>query len=89
VGFQGHFIVGSTPSKAIQVSNLQAFTALGVEVAMTELDIRMETPSTTDLLQQQSTDYQTTVSACLAVTGCVGITVWDFDDKVSFTRFTL
>lgn len=83
VGFQSHFIVGSTPSKAAQVANLQSFTALGVEVALTELDIRIKLPSTAALLKQQSTDYQNTVEACLAVDGCVGITVWDFDDKVS------
>jgi endo-1,4-beta-xylanase len=83
VGFQSHFIVGSTPSKASQISNLESFTALGVEVALTELDIRMQLPSTAASLKQQSTDYQNTVEACLAVDGCVGITVWDFDDKVS------
>ncbi|TVY84679.1 Endo-1,4-beta-xylanase D, partial [Lachnellula suecica] len=74
VGFQAHFIVGSTPSKAVQVANLQSFTALGVEVAITELDIRMTLPSTAALLSQQSTDYQNTVAACLAVKSCVGIT---------------
>ena len=83
VGFQSHFIVGSTPSTAVQVANLQSFTALGVEVAITELDIRMTLPSTTTLLSQQSTDYQSTAAACLAVKNCVGVTVWDFDDKAS------
>jgi endo-1,4-beta-xylanase len=82
VGFQSHFIVGGTPSMATQVKNLQAYTALGLEIAITELDIRMKLPSTTALLNQQSTDYQTTVGACVAVVGCVGVTVWDFDDKV-------
>lgn len=82
VGLQSHFIAGSTPSKSSQVSNLQSFTSLGVEVAITELDIRIELPVTTSNLAQQSTDYQTTIDACLAVDGCVGITVWDFDDKV-------
>lgn len=88
VGFQSHFIVGSTPSKAVQVANLQSFTALGVEVAITELDIRMTLPSTTALLSQQSTDYQNTVAACLGVTNCIGITVWDFDDKASPSTYT-
>lgn len=83
VGFQSHFVVGSTPSTNVQVANLQSFTALGVEVAITELDIRMTLPSTASLLSQQSTDYKNTVAACLAVKNCVGITVWDFDDKVS------
>jgi len=88
VGLQSHFIVGSTPSKTSQISNLRSFTGLGVEVAITELDVRIELPVTTSNLAQQSTDYQTTIDACLAVEGCVGITVWDFDDKYSWVPST-
>ena len=88
VGFQSHFIVGSTPSETTQISNLRSFTALGVEVALTELDIRMKLPSTAASLSQQKTDYQTSISACVAVDGCVGITVWDFGDKYSWVPST-
>jgi endo-1,4-beta-xylanase len=88
VGLQSHFIVGATPSKAIQMANLQSFAALGVEVAITELDIRMKLPSTTALNIQQSADYQATTAACVGVKACVGITVWDFDDKVCNFRLT-
>lgn len=84
VGLQGHFIVGSTPSKASLVSAMQSFTALGVEVAYTELDIRHSSvPASAAAQQQQATDYVTVVSACLSVAKCVGVTVWDFDDQVS------
>lgn len=81
VGLQSHFVVGSTPSTATQTANLESFTAMGVEVAITELDIRMTLPNSTALLRQQATDYQSTVAACLGVKDCVGVTVWDFDDK--------
>lgn len=83
VGLQGHFIVGSTPSKTSLISALQSFTALGVEVAYTELDIRHSSvPASASAQQQQATDYVTVVSACLSVKNCVGVTVWDFDDQV-------
>lgn len=88
VGLQTHFIVGSTPSQSAQTTNLAAFTALGVDVAYTELDIRMTLPSTTALLTQQSTDYQNTVAACMANTKCVGITIWDYTDKYSWVPNT-
>ncbi|CAG8077332.1 unnamed protein product [Penicillium nalgiovense] len=88
VGLQGHFIVGSTPSQSAQTTNLAAFTALGVDVAYTELDIRMTLPSTTALLTQQSTDYKNTVAACMANTKCVGITIWDYTDKYSWVPST-
>ncbi|KAH7346910.1 putative endo-1,4-beta-xylanase [Rhexocercosporidium sp. MPI-PUGE-AT-0058] len=85
VGMQAHLIVGSTPSLSAQTSNLASFTALGVEVAYTELDIRFTSlPATASGLSQQSTDYATTVSACLATLNCVGITIWDYTDKYSW-----
>ena len=67
IGLQSHFIVGSVPSTSTLVSNMNAFVALGVEVAITELDIRMTLPSTPALLAQQKTDYTTVISACQAV----------------------
>jgi endo-1,4-beta-xylanase len=83
VGFQSHFLVGSTPSIATQMKNMGTFTALGVEVAVTELDIRMPLPPTQANVAQQQTDYQTVTAGCLALKGCIGVTVWDFDDAVN------
>ena len=82
VGVQGHYIVGKMPSGSDITKNLEAYTALGLEVAITELDIRMTVPSTEADLAQQSTDYATAVTACLDVANCIGITIWDFTDKV-------
>ena len=86
IGFQCHFIVGEVPSGFQQ--NLAAFTALGIEVAITELDIRMTLPSTPALLAQQKQDYDTVISACKAVEGCIGITIWDWTDKYSWVPST-
>jgi endo-1,4-beta-xylanase len=61
---------------------MQTYTALGLEVAFTELDIRMTLPNTDALLTQQSLDFENVDSACVNVDNCIGITVWDFDDKV-------
>jgi endo-1,4-beta-xylanase len=83
IGAQAHLIVGSTPSIDAQIANIKAFTALGVEVAQTELDIRLNLPSTPENLEQQRKDYEATVGACMQVKGCVGTTVWDFYDPVS------
>lgn len=76
VGLQSHFIVGSTPSRADQTQNMQAFTALDVDVAVTELDIRTTTPPTGQAQQQQVLDYASTTGACADVDACVGVTVW-------------
>jgi endo-1,4-beta-xylanase len=61
---------------------MQQFTALGVEVAITELDIRMTLPSTPALLAQQQTDYQNVIAACKNGAGCAGVRIWDYTDKV-------
>lgn len=52
VGLQSHFIVGSTPSTDAQFENTKASTALGVDFALTELDIRTEKPETDAALAQ-------------------------------------
>ncbi|KJA14514.1 glycoside hydrolase family 10 protein [Hypholoma sublateritium FD-334 SS-4] len=82
IGVQGHLVVGEVPT-TIQ-ANLQAFADLGVEVAITELDIRMDLPVTNAKLAQQKVDYQTVISACKAVKGCIGVTIWDWTDKYSW-----
>jgi endo-1,4-beta-xylanase len=83
VGLQSHFVVGSSPTIDQQIENMKAFTDLGVEVAITELDIRLDLPLTDEKLAQQSLDYAAAVGACVQVKKCVGITVWDFYDPVS------
>ncbi|KAJ6464876.1 beta-1,4-endoxylanase [Mycena sanguinolenta] len=88
VGIQGHLIVGEVPSQAALIANYEAFTALGIEIAITELDIRMTLPETPALLAQQRTDYQTVISACKAVAKCIGVTIWDYTDKYSWVPGT-
>ncbi|GAA2681714.1 MULTISPECIES: endo-1,4-beta-xylanase [Actinosynnema] len=82
VGLQGHLILGQVPSTVRQ--NIQRFADLGVEVAFTELDIRMNTPADAAKLAAQAADYSAVVSACVAVTGCVGVTTWGLSDKYSW-----
>ncbi|KAI5122832.1 hypothetical protein M0805_003127 [Coniferiporia weirii] len=82
VGLQSHFIVGEVPTTIQQ--NMEAMVALGIEVAITELDIRMTLPATEALLEQQAKDYESVISACHAVPGCIGVTIWDYTDKYSW-----
>ncbi|KAK0204279.1 endo-1,4-beta xylanase [Desarmillaria ectypa] len=86
IGIQSHLIVGEVPSTL--KANFEQFTALGVEIAITELDIRMTLPATPALLAQQKADYQTVISTCVAVKGCIGVTIWDYTDKYSWIPST-
>lgn len=86
VGFQSHFIVGQVPSDL--QTNIQRFASAGVDVNITELDIRMPTPASSANLQQQANDYAKVVSACLAVSRCTSITTWGITDKFSWVPGT-
>ncbi|MEU1572777.1 endo-1,4-beta-xylanase [Streptomyces collinus] len=82
VGLQAHLIVGQVPSTLQQ--NIQRFADLGVDVAITELDIRMQLPATQAKLTQQAADYKAVMNACVAVARCTGVTVWGFTDSDSW-----
>jgi endo-1,4-beta-xylanase len=82
VGFQSHMVVDQVPPDYQE--NLQRFAALGIDVQITELDIRMSTPGSAADLQAQADNYQRVVKACLAVSRCNDITVWGVTDKYSW-----
>ncbi|MFC4147773.1 endo-1,4-beta-xylanase [Micromonospora mangrovi] len=82
VGFQSHLIVGQVPGDF--QANLQRFADLGVDVRVTELDIRMPTPATAANLTAQAADYKRVVATCLAVSRCVGVTTWGITDRYSW-----
>ncbi|MFE1300395.1 endo-1,4-beta-xylanase [Streptomyces sp. NPDC058733] len=73
VGFQSHFNSGS-PYNSNFRTTLQNFAALGVDVAVTELDIQGASSST----------YAAVTNDCLAVSRCLGITVWGVRDSDSW-----
>ncbi|MFD7872518.1 endo-1,4-beta-xylanase [Streptomyces sp. NPDC059766] len=86
VGLQAHLILGQVPSTLQQ--NIQRFADLGVDVAITELDIRMALPADSTKLAQQAADYKAVTAACVAVTRCVNLTVWGFTDSDSWVDST-
>jgi endo-1,4-beta-xylanase len=87
VGFQAHLAIQyGFPTQMQQ--NLQRFASLGLDVAITELDVRMQLPSDSTKLATQATYYRNVVNACLAVARCVGITTWGYTDKYSWIPST-
>ncbi|MFE4258838.1 endo-1,4-beta-xylanase [Streptomyces sp. NPDC056883] len=73
VGFQSHFNSDS-PYNSNFRTTLQSFAALGVDVAVTELDIQ----------GASATTYANVTNDCLAVARCLGITVWGVRDTDSW-----
>ncbi|MEV6971653.1 endo-1,4-beta-xylanase [Hamadaea sp. NPDC051192] len=83
IGFQGHLAIQYGFPTNMQ-ANLQRFADLGLDVAITELDVRMILPRDATKDATQSTYYTNVVNACVAVTRCVGVTIWDYTDKYSW-----
>ncbi|MEO3811428.1 endo-1,4-beta-xylanase [Sphaerisporangium sp. B11E5] len=81
VAFQGHVAIGQVPPGI--APNFQRFADLGLDIVISELDVRMPMPRTAAKDYQQATDYSTMVRACLVVPRCKGVTLWTFSDKYS------
>jgi endo-1,4-beta-xylanase len=83
IGFQTH----TTTSRGLPTSfnrNLQRFAELGLDVAITEADVRIPLPVTPAKLETQARIYGDAIRACLAVPRCVSFTVWGFSDRYSW-----
>lgn len=60
------------------------FAALDVDVAITELNSRLELPASAAALARQADDDRAVVAACLSVARCVGVTTWGVSDAHSW-----
>ncbi len=82
VGLQSHFVVGAAPADLKAV--MAEFASLGVDVAVTELDLRIRLPADDKSLAAQADDYASVVEACRATPRCVGVTTWGMTDDRSW-----
>ena len=82
VGLQSHFAAGAAPAGLR--SAMQEFAALGVDVAVTELDFRIRLPADDRELSVQAANYASVVRACRATPRCVGVTTWGMTDAHSW-----
>jgi endo-1,4-beta-xylanase len=73
VGLQSHFTGGSNYPGNYRTT-IQQFASLGVDVHITELDIR----------NAPADAYRNVTNDCLAVARCTGITVWGIRDQDSW-----
>lgn len=86
VGFQDHLDLAQKYDLSQMTSNLQRFADLGVQVEITEVDIKtqyLHVP-TSQRLQQQARLYGEIVSTCQAVKACDGIVIWGITDRYTW-----
>jgi endo-1,4-beta-xylanase len=87
VGFQMH--IPSLRVDAASISaNIKRFTALGVQVQITEMDVALPVDAAGNArpedLQKQADIYRDIAAACLPYPGCTAIQTWGFTDKYSW-----
>jgi GH35 family endo-1,4-beta-xylanase len=82
VGFQAHLTTEA--SLAELQAQMNRYRAIGVDVAVTELDVRVPVPATTASLQAQAEIYRGVFKACLDATNCDTVVVWGFTDHHSW-----
>jgi uncharacterized protein (TIGR03437 family) len=80
VGFEMHVLLSYYPSAAELAQNMQALAALGLQVHITEMDVRLlldanGNASAADL-QTQAQVYQSILTVCLQQPNCTAFQVW-------------
>lgn len=75
VGLQGHFVSGQVDRAGLETV-MQDWDELGLEVAITELDI----PTVASDEERHAEQYAEVMGACLAIEACVEVTLWGLTD---------
>jgi len=87
IGLQMH-ISNLHPDIASISANIGRFTALGLQVHITEMDVSLQVDANGNAssadLQRQANIYRQIADACLAHPGCTAIQTWGFTDKYSW-----
>ena len=87
IGFQMH--VANLRADIASISaNIARFTALGLQVHITEMDVALPVDAagnaSADDLKRQADIYRQVAEACVSHPGCTAIQTWGFTDKYSW-----
>lgn len=87
VGFQGHMstaYVNTALFRGRFKANLQRFADLGLQLALTEVDVRVPVPASAAMLETQARIYGDMLGVCLELPGCRTFVTWGFTDRHSW-----
>jgi hypothetical protein len=78
-----HLVNGSRIGSQHQ-ENARRLAGLGLEISLTEMDVRINLPTTPEELQQQAQAYRDAITFCLTEANCKALVMWGFTDKHSW-----
>ncbi len=83
VGWQMHLVNGFR-IRAEHRENAARLAELGVDIAITELDVRTPLPATKPALERQADAFGDVTGFCLALANCHTLMTWGFTDGSSW-----
>lgn len=84
VGLQMHIKLDGYPQPSELAANIQRLGALGLEVHITEMDVKIPEPVTDEKLAAQAERYRSLAEACLSQEACTALVLWGFTDRYSW-----
>jgi endo-1,4-beta-xylanase len=87
IGFQMHLTSSGIDLNSL-ASNMQRFANLGLNIYITEMDVRYPTPISASNRTAQATIYQNVLDRCLVQPACKAFQMWGFTDKYSWVPGT-
>jgi len=84
IGFQMHLDIQYAIDYEDFARNLQRFADLGLEIYVTEMDVRVSSNTTSAELDKQASYYKNIIEKCMAQPAVKAIQLWGFTDKYSW-----
>ena len=86
VGLQMHVSLKNAPPPADVAANIQRLTALGLDVHITEMDVKIQngTGTQAERFAAQAKIYRDMLAVCLSKGSCKAFVLWGFTDKHSW-----
>jgi endo-1,4-beta-xylanase len=83
IGWQMHMVNGFRVPPSF-IANAQRLAQIGLELSITELDVRATLPTDAAALQEQAETYKSVLNFCLSQANCKALLTWGFTDKHSW-----
>lgn len=84
VGLQMHLSLENPLNPQEVAANIKRLNDLGLEVHITEMDVRIRMPARWEDLVEQAKIYRDILRVCLSVERCKAFVIWGFTDKYSW-----
>jgi len=84
VGIQMHASLDNFPAPENIAANIKRFNNLGLEVHITEMDVRLKLPPAREDLIKQAEIYRDMLKICLSSQKCTAFIIWGVTDRYSW-----